>query len=180
MTRKFTAIIATVIIMLMLSMNVSYAQETNSAEPKNASTIYYKFEKTSQVNGDTSAKVLKVSPDITGRGEFHTTFEKKTSRTLNVTLSAEQESKVKAKISGKYGTTLKSSVGVVVYKEKSKKGYLAFQPYRRVIKGKLKTYNTAYNNINDGLISTVYVTGKYPQKLSNGQADGNYYVKYYK
>lgn len=146
---------------------------------KSASAIYYKFTKTSQRNNDTSAKVLKVSADVTGKGEFHTTFSKSTSRTLSISLTTEQENKVKATISGSYGTTLSSTVGITVYKDKAKKGYLAFQPYRRVVTGKLKTYNSSYSNINGGLINTQTVTAKYPQKLSSGKADGNYYVKYY-
>ncbi len=157
--------------------SISYSEE--SIQPRNAGALYYKFSKTSQTNMDTSASVLKVSADVTGRGEFSTTFTKSTTRTISTSLSTEQEAKVKATISGAYGITLSNAVGVVVYKEESRKGYLAFQPYRRVIKGKLKTYNTAFSNINGGLIQTVSIIAKYPQKLSSGEADGNYYVKYY-
>ena len=30
-----------------------------------------------------------------------------------------------------------------------------------------------------GLVKTQSIVAKYPQKLASGQADGNYYVKYY-
>lgn len=144
-----------------------------------AAAIYYKFSKTSQTNGDESAAVLKVSPDVTGKGSFKTSYSKSVSRTLNIGLNSAQESKVKASVSGSYGITLSSEVGVSIKKTKSKKGYLAFQPYRRVVKGKLKTYNSAYSHINGGLIQTQNITAKYPQKLPSGHADGHYYVKYY-
>lgn len=159
--------------------SLSNANSSELIQPLNAGALYYTFTKTSQSDRDTSAPVLKVSADVTGKGQFSTTFSKSTTRTLSISLSSEQESKIKASISGSYGTTLTSSVGVVVYKEESKTGYLAFQPYRRVIKGNLKTYNSAFSHINGGLIQTNSVTAKYPQKLASGQADGNYYVKYY-
>ena len=190
MKKLFSSIIALMIFMGMSipafattatdSMsNEDLTQSESSVTPQNAGAIYYKFTKTSQTNKDTSAPVLKVSADVTGKGSFKTSYSKSTSRSLTISLNAEQEKKVKATISGSYGTTLSSSVGIVVYKEKSKKGYLAFQPYRRVIKGNLKTYNTAYSNINGGLVKTQSIVAKYPQKLASGQADGNYYVKYY-
>ena len=40
-------------------------------------------------------------------------------------------------------------------------------------------FTKAYSNINGGLVETQSVTAKYPQKLSTGKADGNYYVHYY-
>jgi hypothetical protein len=152
---------------------------TQQIEPLNAAAIFYTFSKSSETTRDTSAPVLKVSPDVTGRGQFTTSYTKSTTKQLNITLTAEEENKVKATISGSYGITLTSTIGVVVYKEESRTGYLAFQPYRRVIKGSLKTYNSAFMHINGGLVQTRAIEAKYPQKLSSGQADGNYYVKYY-
>lgn len=171
---------ASIAISLLLLLTVSFSTVALADIPQtHEAAIYYKFTKASQTTDTTGAPVVKVTQDITGTGMFSTTESKTTSRALNISLSSSEEAPVYASVSGTVGKSASTQVGITVNKTRASKGYLAFQPYRAKVTGTLKTYNTAYANINGGLIQTRSVTAYYPKKLSSGYADGNYYVYYY-
>ena len=153
--------------------------ESNNKQAKNASAIYYKFSKSSESTDTSSGTWKKVSADIIGTGSFSADFAVTITKKLSISLNSTEESKVTASISGSYGKTLSTSVSHRVNKDRKAKGYLAFKPYYIKVTGTLKTYNSAYQNINGGLVQKRSVTARYPKKLSSGVADGCFKVKYY-
>ena len=155
------------------------ASESNNKQAKNAGAIYYKFSKSSESTDTSSGTWKKVSADIIGTGSFSADFAVTITKKLSISLNSTEESKVTASISGSYGKSLSTSVSHRVNKDRKAKGYLAFKPYYIKVTGTLKTYNSAYQNINGGLVQTRSVTARYPKKLSSGFADGCFKVKYY-
>ncbi len=192
--KKIVTIIMSCILMLMpfsayaeeQSFDQSQAGRSNvssSVDSANDTVVvkgaanYYRFFKTKESVDKTGAKVLKVSADVIGPGTITSTVSKTTSATYSSTLASNNNGLIRGTISGSYGISLQNSLGYSLNIASGKTGYLAFQPYRIVVKGNLKYYTSLHPNTP---LSSTAVTAKFPKKLSNGFADGKFYIKYTK
>ncbi len=160
-----------------MSNNISpSADSTNGKGVLREAVNYYLFSKTSETVDKTGASVQKVSADVIGPGTITSTVTKTISASFSSTLASNNQGLIRATISGQYGMSLSNSLGYSLTIASGKKGYMAFQPYRLVVKGNLKYYNSLYP---DTPLSTTAVTAYFPKKLSNDDfADGLFYIKY--